>query len=460
MPKFAVKMQSEQQIYSVSRLNAQIKQVLENQFSSIWLEGEVSNLMKAASGHWYFSLKDKNAQIKCAMFKGANRRVALAIDNGMQVLVRANASLYAPRGDCQLIVESMQAAGLGQLQQAYEALKDKLQQAGLFAQERKKALPENIQRVALVTSSKGAAIQDILSILKRRAQHIQIDVYPSLVQGSEATADLVNKLQLADQNPAVDVIILGRGGGSLEDLWCFNEEALALQIAQCQHPVISAVGHESDITISDLVADIRAATPSAGAEIVSQNSLNWRAVLPYLGDRLNQAIQFRQQHYASQLKEINYRLTSQSPLQKVRQQAQRVDEIHFLLQQKMQQKITRITAKQHALNNRILNQNPQVKIEKTRARIMMFEDILTHNIQERIAQQQHQLKLHASNLHAYSPLNTLSRGYSLTFDEAGKVVQQADELKPGQEITTRFANSQVVSEVKNVSVNSSRSSDA
>lgn len=443
-------MQSEQAIFSVSKLNAQIKHSLESQFNRIWLEGEISNLMQASSGHWYFSLKDANAQIKCAMFKGANRQVKMQVSNGMQVLVKANVSMYAPRGDCQLIVESMQDAGLGKLQQAYHALKDKLANAGLFAAESKQTLPQHIQRVGIITSAKGAAIHDMLSILKRRAKHIQIDVYPTLVQGASATEDLLHKLYLAEQNPSLDVIIIGRGGGSLEDLWCFNDERLAQQIFNCKTPVISAVGHESDVTICDFVADIRAATPSAAAEIVSQNTLNLQAILPHLDDRLKRASTTHLSNWQHKLNQLSHQLNSVNPVTKIRLQAQRLDEIEYGLNNSTQLKLQLLNKRFNQLSHQLLQNAPHLKMEKAAANLASLQQRLTNQLEQKFSARQYALKALARELHAYSPLNTLSRGYSVTFDSNKKVILSSHGVKPGDQITTKVADGEITSCVKQI----------
>ena len=259
-------------IYTVSRLNREIRTVLEQGFASLILTGEISNFITPASGHWYFTLKDERAQVKAAMWRGNNRSQRYRPENGAQVTVRARVSLYEPRGDYQLIVEHMEAAGEGQLKQEFDELKMRLAAQGLFSSAHKKPLPNVVHRVGVITSATGAAIKDILTVLKRRAPQLEVVIYPATVQGKDAHTQLINKISLANERNEVDVVILGRGGGSLEDLWCFNNEQLAHTIFDSKLPIISAVGHEIDTTISDYVADIRAATPSAAAELVSPNS--------------------------------------------------------------------------------------------------------------------------------------------------------------------------------------------
>ncbi len=263
--------QNNQNIFTVSRLNSEVRLLLENEMGIIWLVGEISNFSAPVSGHWYFSLKDARAQVKCAMFRGNNRRVTFKPENGNQVLVKARLSLYEPRGDYQLIIESMQPEGDGKLSQEFEKLKMQLAAEGLFAQSLKKPLPENPTRVGIVTSKTGAALYDILDVLKRRDPGLEVVIYPTMVQGEPAAFEIAQAIGRANTRNECDVLIVGRGGGSLEDLWCFNHEIVARTIAASEIPVISAVGHEVDVTIADFVADVRAPTPSAAAELVSRD---------------------------------------------------------------------------------------------------------------------------------------------------------------------------------------------
>ena len=269
--------ESAQHIFSVSELNQYAREILENSFPMIWLEAEVSNLVQPSSGHIYLTLKDKNAQVRGAMFKGRNQRLTFKPKNGDQVLVKGRLSLYAPRGDYQLIIDAMQEAGLGALQRAFEVLKRKLAAEGLFADELKKPLPAHPNAIGVVTSPTGAAIQDIISVLKRRFPLTPIIIYPCAVQGEEAPAQLVSAIQTANRRRECEVLIVGRGGGSLEDLWAFNNESLARAIRASNIPIVSAVGHQIDFAIADFVADVRAPTPSAAAELLSQDQAELRA---------------------------------------------------------------------------------------------------------------------------------------------------------------------------------------
>ncbi len=313
-------------IYSVTQLNQSVRQMLEGQLGLVWLTGEISNFSQPVSGHWYLTLKDENAQVRCAMFRMKNLRVAFKPQNGMQVLVRAAVSLYEPRGDYQLIIESMHPAGEGLLQQQFEALKMKLAAEGLFAQNLKKNLPHFCKTVGIITSSTGAALQDMLHVLRRRDPSLNIVIYPTAVQGKEATAEIVQMIEIANLRHEADVLIVGRGGGSLEDLWCFNEEAVARAIFNSALPIISAVGHETDVTIADFVADVRAPTPSAAAELISRDQNELLQRLNYKRQRLEMALDRLFNRKNQRLHHLLLRLQNQHPqtqLQVQRQHFQR-----------------------------------------------------------------------------------------------------------------------------------------
>ncbi|MGL6646135.1 exodeoxyribonuclease VII large subunit, partial [Aeromonas caviae] len=313
----------QQQIFTVTRLNSAVRMILEQDLGLVWLTGELSNLAMPSSGHWYFSLKDMSAQVRCAMFKGNNRRVPFRPQDGMQVLVQARVSLYEPRGDYQLIIESMQPAGDGMLALRFEELKRRLGAEGLFDEGRKRPLPREPRAVGLVTSATGAALHDMLTVLERRAPDLPVFIYPTQVQGSAATAQIVSAIMLANRRAEVDVLIVGRGGGSLEDLWCFNEEAVARAIAGSAIPVVSAVGHEVDVTISDFAADLRAPTPSAAAELVAPDRCTRAQRLMHLRQRLTQAMSRHQVAARHGFVLLQKRLDHQDPKRRLEQQSQR-----------------------------------------------------------------------------------------------------------------------------------------
>src|SRR5476651_2522845 len=282
-------------IFTVSRLNQTVRQLLENEMGQVWLSGEISNFSQPSSGHWYFTLKDDRAQVKCAMFRNTNRRTTFRPQNGQQVLVRATITLYEPRGDYQLIAESMQEAGDGLLQQKFDLLKQQLAAEGLFDAQFKQALPSPAKSVGVITSASGAALHDVLNVLKRRDPSLPVIIYPTSVQGVDAPMQIVRAIELANAREEVDVLIVGRGGGSLEDLWSFNDERVARAIFASRIPIVSAVGHETDVTIADFVADLRAPTPSAAAELVVSAKDEFVGRIDRLHDRLRAAARARVQ---------------------------------------------------------------------------------------------------------------------------------------------------------------------
>ena len=436
-----------QTVYTVSRLNREIRTVLEQGFASLILTGEISNFITPASGHWYFSLKDEKAQIKAAMWRGNNRSQSYRPENGAQVTVRARVSLYEPRGDYQLIVEHMEPAGEGQLKQEFDALKMRLAAEGLFSSAYKKPLPQNINRVGVITSATGAAIKDILTVLKRRAPQLEVIIYPAMVQGKEAHVHLINQIQLANARNEVDVLIVGRGGGSLEDLWCFNHEQLARTIYQSELPIVSAVGHEIDTTISDYVADVRAATPSAAAELVSPNTQELHGKVIELINRLNNAFKHDMADKRALATQLQHRLNLCHPRNQLNQKAQRLDELTIALQQGMR---NRLYQQERTLNNltpRLMRQSPDKKLSQASHQLMQIQTRLEQAIQHKLQHAQNSLALQASRLDSVSPLNVLARGYSITKTQQGKVVKSVDHIKTGDVLITELADGAIKSTV-------------
>ncbi len=434
-------------IYTVSRLNAEVRLLLENEMGVIWLTGEISNFTAPVSGHWYFSLKDSRSQVKCAMFRGNNRNVAFKPTSGQQVLVRARISLYEPRGDYQIIVDSMQPEGNGLLQQQFEKLKMQLAAEGMFAQERKKELPASPVRVGIITSQTGAALRDILHVLQRRDPSLPVVIYPTMVQGDGAAITIAQAIGRANIRNECDVLIVGRGGGSIEDLWCFNEEIVARSIAASSIPVISAVGHEIDVTISDYVADVRAPTPSAAAELVSRDTGERVKQLSYLKDCLNYAIQgylSRQEHRTGNLR---HRLQLRHPKTKLEQQIQQLDERSVALtgavQRYMQNKILHIDRQSLKLSH----YSPERRIESGRNRIADYARRLQNAMERNLAEKRHALALQVETLEAVSPLATLSRGYSITRTGEGKVVKSVTDVATGEFLVTQVADGEITSKI-------------
>ncbi|MEC8326272.1 MAG: exodeoxyribonuclease VII large subunit [Pseudomonadota bacterium] len=441
-----------QKVYTVSLLNKEIRYLLEQNFFSLQLTGEISNFISPSSGHWYFSLKDDNAQIRAAMWRGNNRSATFKPKNGDQVLVRARVSLYEPRGDYQLIVEHIEPAGEGQLKQQFDALKMQLAGEGLFASEFKKPLPNNIRRLGVITSPTGAAIKDILTVLEKRAPQLEVVIYPALVQGNEAHLQLIEQLQLANQRNEVDVIILGRGGGSMEDLWCFNHEMLARAIFASQLPVVSAVGHEIDTTISDYVADLRAATPSQAAEIVSPDKNHLAQNIDVLQNRLHHFMTKRLQNAAHSYQVLEQRLLRYHPSNQLNQQSQLRDELEMRLLNSIQRKLEQAKYTQHTLQNRLEKATPEKRLSHAQQQLHNLVSRLQSSQAKQLESAEKQLAVLAAKLNATSPLAVLARGYSMTQKDSS-VVTSVSQITEGDNIVTQFADGTVTSKVSHVSAN-------
>jgi exodeoxyribonuclease VII large subunit len=434
-------------IYSVSRLNSEVRLTLELQFQTLWLHGEVSNFVAAASGHWYFSLKDNAAQVKCAMFKMANRNSSFRPQNGQQVLIRARISVYEPRGEYQLLAEFIESAGAGLLKQQFEQLKAQLQAEGLFAPERKKPLPAQVQRVGVITSPTGAAVRDIVTVLKRRAPGIAVIIYPSQVQGETAAAQLRTMLSRAIQRNEVDVLIIGRGGGSLEDLWCFNDEALCRAVAACPIPIVSAVGHEIDFALTDFVADVRAPTPSAAAELVSPDQSHLLDRILQLRNRLVQAQRSRLHQAAPTLLNLSQRLIALHPKRHLQQQQQRLDELQLRLTAAVKRALSTLQQRQQYLDKSLRQLSPAKSLQQHNLKLNELQRRLANAQQAQLKQRKQQLAALGSQLNAVSPLATLARGYSITFDAKQQVVSASQQLQPGDKVVVKLAEGGFEAEV-------------
>ncbi|EGR3374302.1 exodeoxyribonuclease VII large subunit [Vibrio parahaemolyticus] len=436
-----------QNIFTVSRLNAEVRLLLENEMGIVWLVGEISNFSAPVSGHWYLTLKDSRAQVKCAMFRGNNRRVTFKPANGNQVLVKARLSLYEPRGDYQLIIESMQPEGDGRLQQEFEELKMKLAAEGLFAQTNKLPLPEHPKRVGIITSKTGAALYDILDVLKRRDPSLPVVIYPTMVQGDDAAIQIAQAIGRANSRNECDVLIVGRGGGSLEDLWCFNNEILARTIAASQIPIISAVGHEVDMTIADFVADVRAPTPSAAAELVSRDNSHKDQSLVAKQHKLASAMRYYLAQQKQQSAQLLHRLERQHPSYQLQRQSQQLDELDMRLRRAMQRFIDTRQQAVERKHHRLQLNSPIKHLAQQKSRLERVEHKLLDAMDRKLLTMRHQLEIAAEKLDTVSPLATLKRGYSITQTEQGKVVTSADDVKTGDLLVTRLANGEIHSTV-------------
>ena len=434
-------------IYSVSQLNQSVRLMLENQLGAVWLTGEISNFSQPVSGHWYLSLKDENAQVRCAMFRMKNMRVSFRPTNGMQVLVRANVSLYEPRGDYQLIIESMHLAGEGLLMQQFEALKLKLAAEGLFAQHLKKNLPHFSKAVGIITSKTGAALQDILHILQRRDPSLKIIIYPTAVQGKDAATEIAQMIELANQRQEVDVLIVGRGGGSLEDLWCFNEEMVARAIFHSHLPVISAVGHETDVTIADFVADLRAPTPSAAAELVSRNQMELLQQLQYRRQRLEIALDRLFAEKQQKLKHLSLRLHNQHPQAQLRIQQQLIMQLSHRLQQSLRHRWQKKAENLTAFSIRLYKNPLPLRLQQYEQQLAQLKVRLNSHMNLTLSLQQKQLAHLCGKLDSLSPLKVLARGYSITQNQQNFTIRSMKDVNVGEQIKTRLPDGDIISQV-------------
>lgn len=437
-------------IFTVSRLNQTVRLLLEHEMGQVWISGEISNFTQPASGHWYFTLKDDTAQVRCAMFRNSNRRVTFRPQHGQQVLVRANITLYEPRGDYQIIVESMQPAGEGLLQQKYEQLKAKLQAEGLFDQQFKNPLPSPAHCVGVITSKTGAALHDILHVLKRRDPSLPVIIYPTAVQGDDAPGQIVRAIALANIRKECDVLIVGRGGGSLEDLWSFNDERVARAIFASRIPVVSAVGHETDVTIADFVADLRAPTPSAAAEIVSRNQLELLRQMQTARQRLEMAMDYYLANRQRRFTQLYHRLQQQHPQLRLARQQTSLERLQKRMSFALENQLKQAGQQQLRLSQRLNQQNPQPRIHRGQTRIQQLEYRLAESVRTQLSATRERFGNAVTHLEAVSPLATLARGYSVTTATDGKVLKQAKQVKAGDTLTTRLSDGWVESEVKGV----------
>jgi len=427
-------------VWSVSQLNAATRALLEDHFPSLWITGEISNLARPGSGHIYFSMKDDRAEVRCAMFRGQNRSLRFQPANGDQVIVRARVTVYEPRGSYQLIVEHMEPAGEGALLRKLEELKAKLQAESLFDDAHKQALPALPRRIGVVTSPTGAAIRDILQILGRRFPAIPVVIYPVQVQGERAQHEIVAALETAAARAECDVLIVGRGGGSLEDLWAFNEERVARAIHACPIPVISAVGHEVDVTIADFVADLRAPTPSGAAELVVPDGQQWLRSLQATDQRLVNATRRIIEQRRRLFEQLRGRIERRHPGLILQQHAQRLDELTQRIGKSIERRLEVDRLRLGNAVGRLRNAAPLGMIEHRRQRLGQLKLRIGAAMREQIGTARHRLAGLAAGLDGISPLRTLERGYTIVTDtETGVVIRDAASLRKRQRIAGRLA---------------------
>ena len=441
----------ERDIYTVSRLNREVRVLLERGFGTLWIEAEISNFARPSSGHWYFSLKDANAQVRCAMFRQRNYLSTFSPKDGQKVLVRARIGLYEPRGEYQLIVDHIEDAGRGALQRQFEELRARLAAEGLFAAERKRPLPGLPSRIGIITSPTGAAVRDILHVLARRFPAIGVLIYPVQVQGAQAAADIVAALELAGRRADCDVLILARGGGSLEDLWAFNDERLARAIAASPIPVITGVGHEVDFTIADFAADVRAPTPSAAAELVVPDAQEWLQSFGLAGKRLEAALRRRVAELRERLRWLAGRAGMVSPAAKLTQQAQRLDELEQAMVREVKRRLQGYAERLRWLAGRAQLVGPAARLSQQSLRLDACRQRLDRAWRQIAGTRGAALSELARTLNAVSPLATLERGYAIVSTEDGRILRDAADAGPGSIIEARLAVGRVRARVEGTS---------
>ncbi|MBL4868820.1 MAG: exodeoxyribonuclease VII large subunit [Pseudomonadales bacterium] len=439
----------DRQILSISELNELAKDLLENRFPRIWVEGEISNAAFPASGHIYFTLKDNNAQIRAAMFKGRNRQLKFQPQNGNQVMVRGRVTLYSQRGDYQLIVDQMQEAGEGALLRAYEKLKAKLNQQGWFNEDIKQTLPTLPNQIGVITSPTGAAIRDIISVLKRRFPSIPIIIYPTRVQGEGAADEIARAINKANEMQDCDVLIVGRGGGSLEDLWAFNEESVARAVYDSRIPIVSAVGHQTDVTIIDFVADLRAATPSAAAELLSPDREEWFNTFSGYRQHLLRQMELQITQHKLVLEHLQKRL--KHPGRRLEELAQHLDNLETRLSQGMKQSLI-VNNNRLALSKAtLLLHDPRHSISQQLEYTQSLSKRLSVALKNAMQSQHMRFTSLTQRLNSVSPLATLQRGYSITKTEKGHLLKSANQVKQGDNINTQLQSGSLVSTIVRVS---------
>ncbi|MCX8157078.1 MAG: exodeoxyribonuclease VII large subunit [Verrucomicrobiae bacterium] len=448
--------QQTRQVWTVSELTQRVKRLLEPQFASIWVKGEVSNLRSQPSGHIYFTLKDAGAQLACVLFRGETGVARQVLADGQQVLVRGELTVYEPRGQYQLVVRELEPVGLGALQAALERLKQKLQAEGLFEVARKRRLPVYVYRVGVVTSPAGAAYQDVLSVWRRRYAGMEIILAPCRVQGEGAAAEIAAAIAGLNAwhaaQPAgcgLHALLVTRGGGSLEDLWAFNEEVVARAIFHSAVPVVSAVGHEIDFTISDLVADVRAPTPSAAAELLSEGMFRAGQAVPGYAEHLRRSMGRRFMRLTEALQQREARLERCHPRRRLEQQSQRLDDLLERLLRQPRRQWQAQQAHLARLVQQVQRQRPARWLARRTEQWTALRQRLSRGAEQQVQERQRRVQQWLEQLRLLSPQHTLERGYSITRDAAtGRILRRADETAAGREVITRLAHGEVVSRVE------------
>lgn len=441
----------ERRIYRVAELNAAIRSLLEKEFADIWVAGEISGVKLSTAGHYYFTLKDDSGQLQCVCFKGTARYLKFKPQDGVAVLARGHIDVYEPRGAYQLLVDALEPQGLGALQFAFEQLKRKLAAEGLFDESRKRPLPRFPRRIGIVTSPTGAVIRDMLNILERRFPGLHIRLYPALVQGAGSVEAVCEGIEYFSNSGWADVVIVARGGGSIEDLWTFNEEAVARAIASCRTPVISAVGHETDFTIADFVADKRAPTPSAAAELVVCTRAQLLEAIATAVGKLRQSVRYRLAEYRNRLSERGVERVSRLLGRRIASYTQRVDENDYRLRELTRAALETAKKRWRELELRLHRQDLRLRFAEGRRRLDSAKASIRQEIALILAQARRRLEPLAAQLHQLSPLRVLQRGYAIVQDQSGRVLKDAVETGPQAELTVRLAKGRLEVRVEKTS---------
>jgi len=438
---------AERDVYSVGRLNREVRMLLDHGMPMLWIESEVSNFTRAVSGHWYFSLKDREAQVRCAMFRGRNAGLRFTPTNGQRVLARVRVTLYEARGEFQLAVEHLEDSGIGALRREFEQLKARLEAEGLFDAARKRPLPQVPACIGVVTSPTGAAIRDILNILGRRFPAARVVIYPTAVQGKDAVPQLLEAIAQASFRNECDVLIVARGGGSIEDLWAFNDEGVARALRAVPMPVVTGIGHEIDFTIADFVADLRAPTPSGAAELVVPDGAQWHRAFARLALRLAQSMRRSLRDDAEFLIALRRRLALAHPGQRLRQQAQRLDELEQRLASRLQLTLAERRHALETLTGRLARVSPQIEVQHLVRRHALLDARLRMLLPRRLEALRQRLAIAVRTLDAVSPLATLERGFAIVTTADGHLLRDATRVTPADLIDARLARGRVRAKV-------------
>jgi exodeoxyribonuclease VII large subunit len=447
MSQLTFNLQPERRSLTVTELTAGIRDLLAKNYTDIVVEGEISNCREAQSGHFYFTLKDEKSQVRCVWFKQQLRGVKIRPQDGLKCSIRGSISVYEARGEYQIYVESMEPVGRGALQLAFEQLKKRLQAEGLFDARHKKPLPILPSRIGLITSPKGAAVRDIVRILRRRFPNVCLALFPVRVQGEGAAEEIAKAIRFFNHQKTVDVLIVGRGGGSMEDLWAFNEEIVARTIFESEIPVISGVGHETDFTIADFVADVRASTPSAAAEIVVQTRREFDRHVKSLQDALGEQMRYRILVLSRRVHELSARRGFRRPLDLLRQHRQRADELTSRVAAGLRARLEQSRKRFTAVHLRIARFDFRIKIAALRLRLDKRRVELGARAERLLQKKRERVERLSLQLHERGPLKALERGYAIATDAAGNVLRSAEQVAIGDSVSIQLQRGRLDAEV-------------